>query len=1100
MKEVIFKESSQEMPQAAYIFPGQGSFDVNEARNLYNKSVKFKEWVKRSDELSAKFKFPSPLSYLTQKQKTEGSSYLSLEEAFQVNLLQFTQQCYLYEEFCRKLTTPQIVTAHSFGEYAALFACGALGFEDVYRIVGLREMASPAPGTLGGLVVLACGADEFKKLTLVKDQQIANINSKDQITVAVPKTHIKSFLLDLRTSKIAATELKRVGRPYHSTLMADAADLFRARVSSLNLDITPVKVPLLSSVNQKTFEKGYQFSREELVDIVCDQLLSPVLFNKQVEVLLGRGVTGTLEMGRAAVLSPLVKSCLPEHAKGKFQALSVRDYEVKEEDSGVISQFKVKDHKVFKMVGDFISQITGYRIEEIRLEQRLEEDLRIDSIKKAEILFRSFKERNVDIGANLEIAKLKRVGDIVQLLEGMKQKEASTENEQARFELKKSAWVQVPHPLLGPLGERPSAVMLKNEGGLSLKQYGPNKYLMLLQDSRDEVASEGEIVTRLQKIYSSLVEIRERGENLYFILAGPGGRWFKAVKSFLKCIALEFGSMAFKAVEIDDETDFERVAYQEFFEHSLKEIRYQSGLRHSLNMNSLKAEDFNPVPLPRHIFSVGGSKGILKTFFNGAHFPDTHLTIVGRSEEAPSFANWKSFRYIAADAENPEALAKAMKNAEESAGPIDLIFDASGREKSQLFEKKETKEIIEEIRSKDLPVQGLNRYFQTRSEKPRIFKLNSISASHGNMGQSIYAFANEWSCWADNVTPIYLPPTDQIGMTEDPLVLRSVKMLGLKLLRGDQIVDLFTQLVLTRPHSLFVMSDQNQLMTGFQGQPNPDSFMSIGRRRDSDLHFYQTLDLAKQTFLNDHKISGQRIAPASLFFAELVVAYKSYFQAFPNLQSYDLKNLITLEVGPVEVRTVCEFPQPGVLKIKVQSQLENFETISGSLVSHTPLGRHFGLKLNNELEIGDFYSDKFLELSGMFVNLEWVRVDTQGRLVGKLKKYQKPEPLDEETYQLMNTFEACFLMVGGQVMWSEKMTMVPAHLSNVSIDFSKKGECRYIVVKEIRPLSESRWEGQCDVLNDRGEVVMSLNKMQGEIVIKYETLPVGYHAINESLW
>ncbi|KYG66605.1 hypothetical protein AZI86_06050 [Bdellovibrio bacteriovorus] len=1097
MKEIFFKEvTAQLSPKAAYIFPGQGSFDVNESRNLYNKSVRFKEWVRKADELSKKFKFPSPLAYLTQKQKKEDAAYLSSEEAFQVNLLQLTQQCYLYEEFCRKLTLPNIVTAHSFGEYAAFYASGILNFETVYHIVGLREQASPAPGTLGGLVVLSSGTDEFRALAISKDQQIANINSKKQITVAVAKTNIKSFLRDLRANKIAATELRRVGRPYHSTLMSPSEKSFKESVLKIDFEISPVKIPLLSSVNQKIYEKEYVFERAELICVICEQLLRPVLFLKQIDSLLSYGVTGAVEMGSSSVVSPFVKSV----SNGAIQSFSARDYEVKEEEAGAVSQFKIKDHKVFKMVGDFISQITGYSIEEIRLEQRLEEDLRIDSIKKAEILFRSFKERNVDIGANLEIAKLKRVGDIVQLLEGMKQRDASLTDQEVHFELKKGSWVQVPHPILGPIGEEPALQTLLDGDDFALKQFATDKYLMSLKTLSKNDLGEKEIVEKLNNIYSSLAQIRERGGNFYFILSGQESRWFNAVKAFLKCIALEFGTMAFKAVDVDSSSEFEKAAYQEFFEHSLKEIRYRGGRRESLALTALQPEDFDLGHMPRHVFSIGGSKGILKTFFEGSSFPDTHLTIVGRSNYQPTKVNWKSVTYLQVDAENPSSLLAALKKAESNFGEIDLIFDASGREYSQLFERKEAKEIIEEIRSKNLSVEGMSRYFSSRSLKPTIYKLNSISASHGNMGQSIYAFSNEWACWDDNITPIYLPPTDQVGMTEDPMVLRSVKMLGLKLLSADHIVELFKRLMLTRPKSVYLMSDQNQLMTGFQGQPNPHAFMSIGRRRDSDLHFYQTLDLAKQNFLNDHKISGQRIAPASLFFAELVVAYKSYFQAFPNLESYDLKNLITLEVGPVEVRTVCEFPKEGVLRIKVQSQLENFETVSGSLIQHTPLGFHSGLNLQNELEIGDFYSDKFLELSGMFVNLEWVRVDSQGRLVGKLKKYQKPAHLDEETYQLMNTFEACFLMVGGQVMWSEKMTMVPAHLSNVSIDFSKKGECRYILVKEIRPLSDSRWEGKCDVLNDEGQVVMSLNKMQGEIVIKYETLPVGYHAINESLW
>ena len=71
----------------------------------------------------------------------------------------------------------------------------------------------------------------------------------------------------------------------------------------------------------------------------------------------------------------------------------------------------------FKLVSDVIAKITGYQLESISLEDRFQEDLGIDSIKKTEILFTVMDRLNYRPEGEVDYSQFERVSGLFSYLE-----------------------------------------------------------------------------------------------------------------------------------------------------------------------------------------------------------------------------------------------------------------------------------------------------------------------------------------------------------------------------------------------------------------------------------------------------------------------------------------------------------------------------------------------------------------------------------------------------------------------------------------------------------------------------------------------------------
>ena len=113
----------------AYVFPGQGAQFPGMARDLYENSPEARRLLDRADEILG-FKI------------TEVMFNGSAEDLKQTAVTQPAVFLHSYLAFaCNAVPAPDMVAGHSLGEFSALAAAGALGFEDALRLVSLRAAA-----------------------------------------------------------------------------------------------------------------------------------------------------------------------------------------------------------------------------------------------------------------------------------------------------------------------------------------------------------------------------------------------------------------------------------------------------------------------------------------------------------------------------------------------------------------------------------------------------------------------------------------------------------------------------------------------------------------------------------------------------------------------------------------------------------------------------------------------------------------------------------------------------------------------------------------------------------------------------------------------
>lgn len=201
---------------------------------------------------------------------------------------------------------PAAVTGHSFGDYAALVAAGAWSLETALEATRRRAAAIGATTVKGGMIAVSAGKEKveaaLKKSPAPLAVEIANENAIDQVVLAGPLQGLDAVEAHLGKEGLEVRRLEVPG-PFHSSWMGEAkSELAR---SLLDLPIqTPLR-PYLSSVTGR-FETDPEAIRAALIA----QLVEPVRWARQIELLLEQGVDVFIECGPKAVLTGLTRRAI----------------------------------------------------------------------------------------------------------------------------------------------------------------------------------------------------------------------------------------------------------------------------------------------------------------------------------------------------------------------------------------------------------------------------------------------------------------------------------------------------------------------------------------------------------------------------------------------------------------------------------------------------------------------------------------------------------------------------------------------------------------------------------------------------------------------
>ncbi|EJZ23071.1 ACP S-malonyltransferase [Rhizobium sp. Pop5] len=199
------------------------------------------------------------------------------------------------------------VAGHSLGEYSALCAAGTFSLADTARLLRIRGNAMQAAVPVGvGAMAAIIGLEHADVVAVCEEAaatgacQIANDNGGGQIVISGEKAAVEKAA-GLATDKGAKRAiLLPVSAPFHSTLMAPAADAMREALAGVKK--ADPAVPVIANVRAAPVT-----SAEEIAALLVEQVTGQVRWRETVEWFAANGVTTLYELGSGKVLTGLAR-------------------------------------------------------------------------------------------------------------------------------------------------------------------------------------------------------------------------------------------------------------------------------------------------------------------------------------------------------------------------------------------------------------------------------------------------------------------------------------------------------------------------------------------------------------------------------------------------------------------------------------------------------------------------------------------------------------------------------------------------------------------------------------------------------------------------
>ena len=295
------------MSKTAFLFPGQGSQTPGMAVALAEASVSARDVLSTVDEALSQ-----PLSALM----AEGpADELTLTTNAQPALFASSMAVVaaIAEHSGKSLDQfGDYVAGHSLGEYSALAAVGVFDVATGARLLRQRGDAMQAAVPVGeGAMAALIGADIALADKVVAGAegagavQIANDNAPGQVVISGSLAGVKAAMSLAQEEGLKRVIELPVSAPFHSSLMAPAADVMATALSDtvFSAPSLPVICNVLASAEDKP---------EALRDNLITQVTGRVRWRESLEYMQQNGVTRFIELGTGKVLSGLVKRTLKD--------------------------------------------------------------------------------------------------------------------------------------------------------------------------------------------------------------------------------------------------------------------------------------------------------------------------------------------------------------------------------------------------------------------------------------------------------------------------------------------------------------------------------------------------------------------------------------------------------------------------------------------------------------------------------------------------------------------------------------------------------------------------------------------------------------------
>lgn len=287
------------MATFAVVFPGQGSQYPGMAQDLYRREQSVKDLFTLAREVldrdMASLCFEGPQEALDLTANTQ----IAVLIADLASWLAFSG---------RMAAPPAMMAGHSLGEYAALYAAGAVDLGDVLSLVDLRgkyhqEAVPVGEGAMAAILGLA-------KETV--DELCRNIDGKQHAVAFSIENAPGQIVVSGHTAAIdqiiAAAEAKDGGRgvklsisvPCHCRLLQGAAERFAAELDKV--PFRACKIPVIPNCDPDLLH-----TQDRSRELLAKQITSPVRWKETIEKIAASGIDTIVELGPKRTLSGLIR-------------------------------------------------------------------------------------------------------------------------------------------------------------------------------------------------------------------------------------------------------------------------------------------------------------------------------------------------------------------------------------------------------------------------------------------------------------------------------------------------------------------------------------------------------------------------------------------------------------------------------------------------------------------------------------------------------------------------------------------------------------------------------------------------------------------------
>jgi [acyl-carrier-protein] S-malonyltransferase len=287
------------MAKTALVFSGQGTQHTGMGSSLFAEFASVRDVFQRASSLLG----------VDMRRLCFAGPQEDLDLTVNTQIAVLTLNIAIYSVFKEKTSIQPIVLAgHSLGEYCALYAAGALEFDDVFPLVQARaryhqEALPPGVGAMGAIIGMDDAAVEKICAELNNAQeQVALViyNAPQQVVVSGHATAVEKAMLLAKQKGAMKTVLLPISAPCHCSLLQSAASRFAEYLEKI--EFKNFRIPVIPNCDPDIF-----YTQDNARELLLRQIVSPVKWRQSVEKMVALGVETIIEISPKRTLCGLIK-------------------------------------------------------------------------------------------------------------------------------------------------------------------------------------------------------------------------------------------------------------------------------------------------------------------------------------------------------------------------------------------------------------------------------------------------------------------------------------------------------------------------------------------------------------------------------------------------------------------------------------------------------------------------------------------------------------------------------------------------------------------------------------------------------------------------